>query len=264
MKDVFEHIDRYLDGELTAAELERFEEELQLNPELQDQVKLEKDMRALLSDEDWILANKAAVADSEEGKRFKAYYQSTEADEVKNSIAAVIADRKNNDRRKFIWLSIAASFAVLLASTFVIFKDGGTSDLYAEYINKEELPSMITRNSGGGILDKAQSLFDNENYKEAIKNFENYQSQSEVINPLSYIYLGISYLEVGAYSKAKNQFNLLAKSNTLQSEKANWYLLLTSLKQGNRREAQQILNRILQSESSYHYDKALAIKKALE
>ena len=264
MSDVFDHIDRYLDGDLTPEELLVFNQELQSNTELREQVKLEKDMRALLSDDDWVQTDRGAISNNEEGKKLKTFYQSDEAQSIQNTIQEVIQGNRTKGKRKFIWLSIAASVAVLLTSTFLIFKDSGTSDLYAAYINKEELPSMITRSNGEGVLEKAQLFFEEGNYKKAIENFEDYQKQKDSLNPLSYIYLGISYLEEAEYKKAKEQFALLSKSNTLQSEKADWYLLLTYLKQSNKKEAKRVLDKILQSQNSYNYNKALLIKEQLE
>ena len=264
MSDVFDHIDRYLDGDLTPEELLVFNQELQSNADLQEQVKLEKDMRALLSDDDWVETNRVLIHNSDEGKKLKRYYESDEAQSIQNTIREVIEKNRTGGKRKFIWLSIAASIAVLLTSTFLIFKDGSTSDLYAAYIDKEELPSMITRSNGEGVLEKAQLLYEEGNYKKAIEGFENYQAQKDSLNPLSYIYLGISYLEEAEYRRAKAQFMRLSESNTLQSEKADWYLLLTYLKQGNKKEAKQTLNKILQSERSYNYHKALLIREELE
>ena len=264
MSDVFDHIDKYLDGDLTPEELLIFQQELQSNEELREQLKLEKDMRALLSDDDWVETDSVSIHNSEEGKKLKNFYQSNEAQSMQNTIREVVQENRTGGKRKFIWLSIAASVAVLITSTLLIFKDGGTSDLYAAYINKEELPSMITRSNGEGVLEKAQLLFEEGNYKKAIENFEDYQKQKDSLNPLSYIYLGISYLEEAKYKKAKEQFEMLSKSNTLQSEKADWYLLLTYLKQGNRKEAKLILDKILQSDESYNYNRALLIKDELE
>ena len=128
MSDVFDHIDRYLDGDLTPEELLVFNQELQSNADLQEQVKLEKDMRALLSDDDWVETDSVSIHNSEEGKKLKNFYQSNEAQSIQNTIREVIQENRTGGKRKFIWLSIAASIAVLLTSTFLIFKDGSTSD----------------------------------------------------------------------------------------------------------------------------------------
>ena len=106
------------------------------------------------------------------------------------------------------------------------------------------------------MLENAQLLFEEQKYKEAIKLFTSYHKKEKSIDPLSYIYNGISYMELNKFDKALSQFQLLGSSNTLQAKKANWYKALVFLKQKNKKELITVLQTIVSDSNTYKYQEA--------
>lgn len=266
MSDFLEDIDTYLDGEMTVDEQTAFEARVAADPELAEAVKLQKEMRVVYDDHGWVAGNKK-VLQQENAQQLQSFFRSEEATALKNTIAEVVSENREKPRTSnaFRWIGIAASIAVLIAISTFVFRSNNYDDLYAQYVAVENIPSLVTRGEEKEqLLQEAQLLFDDKKYDEAVGMFEKYQHTSDEVNPLSYIYTGISYIETGKYTQALDQFELLKKSNTLQSKKANWYIAMIYLKQGKARKLKDVLQSILADPTNYKYKEAGELLEAID
>ncbi|WP_109300518.1 tol-pal system YbgF family protein [Aquimarina sp. AU474] len=265
MNDFLLEIEKYLDNEMSVEEKQAFEIKVGNDITLAEELKLQKDMRLVYNEEDWAEGNKEILKNSE-AKQLKSFFKSDETAVLKTSINEVIAEnRLSTSNRRPLFIGIAAAIAVLMTISLFVFKDSSTDKLYAQYIQVDDIPSLITRGEENDkLIENAQLLFEDKKYNEAITIFVKYQSEAESINPLSYIYTGIAYLEVDNFDKAIGQFNSLASSGTLQSKKADWYRAMVYLKQNNRELLLEALQSITADTSNFKYVEAKELIDLIE
>ncbi|GAA4274436.1 hypothetical protein U6A24_15805 [Aquimarina gracilis] len=263
MSDFLEEIDKYLDGAMSSEEKRTFEEKANLDATLAEELKLQRDMRSIYKDEEWIEGDKS-ILKGEEAKELGDFLKSKEAASIKETIKEVIDEnRSNSGGRKFYFVGVAAAIAILLS--IFIFSESKYDKLYAHYVELDNIPSLITRGEQENeLVKKAQLFFEDQKYEEAIQSFSTYQSTNvKSIDPLTYIYTGVSYLEIRDFENALDQFELLEKSNTLHSKKANWYRVLVYLKQGDKEKLRETLKNISSDKNNYNFQKAKELIKKI-
>lgn len=265
MSDFVLEIDKYLSGDMSEIEKQAFEAKISSDPMLAEELKLQKDMRSIYDEQNWFEGDKK-ILKQEETKQLQTFFKSEESEVLKNTIQEVISENKSNSGNRFLpILKIAAVIAVLITISIYLFKEPSYEDLYAEYMHMEEIPSLISRGeSGTKELENAQVLFRDEKYTKAIEIFTQYQANAESINPLSFIYTGVAFLEINEFEKALTQFELLANSNTLQSKKAIWYKAMVFLKQNNEEKLIENLEVIVADKNNYNFDKAQQLLEIIE
>ncbi|WP_027392303.1 tetratricopeptide repeat protein [Aquimarina latercula] len=257
MKDYPIEIDDYLSGNMSTSEKQAFEARLLTDTELSEELKLQQDMQTIYEDQKWVEGNKDALKTTE-ATQLKAFYQSDEAATLKSTINEVISENRSNSQSKTFWfIGIAASIAVLITVSLFVFKETNYDELYASYIHLDEIPSLVTRGEDTNkMLEDAQLLFEEQKYQKATELFTTYHQKEKSIDPLSYIYNGISYVELNKFDEALSQFQLLRDSNTLQAKKANWYKALVYLKQKDKKELIAVLQTIVSDSNAYKYQEA--------
>ncbi|MHA7057879.1 hypothetical protein ACWGOQ_0011705 [Aquimarina sp. M1] len=265
MKDYPIEIDYYLSGAMSTSEKQAFEERLRADTSLAEELKLQKDMRSIYEDQKWEEGDKKALQ-TQEAKQLQSFFESDEAVHLKRTIKEVVSENSSRSPQKAFWfVGIAASIAVLLTVSLFVFKDANYDELYASYINLDEIPSLVTRGENTNVLlEEAQLLFEDKKYQETISSFASYHSVAASIDPLSYIYNGIAYLELNEYNNALAQFELLANSKTLQAKKANWYVALVYLKQKKKRKLKDVLQIIIADRSNYKYQEAQELLEKID
>lgn len=267
MSELLQDIDRYLDNEMSNEEKIAFESKIDSDPELAMDLKLQQDMRSLFGEDDWVEEDKELLK-FPKAKEVTSFLRSDEAVDVKNIITDVISENKSNSNsfsKAYLWMGIAASLLLLFGISQ--FFNTGASDydqLYSQYIDVGSIPSLVTRGENdSALLQEAQLFFEDKDYEKALQSFIKHQKKSEVVNPLSYIYAGISYIELNQFDKALEQFDLLKKTDTLQSKKSDWYTAMVYLKQGEKKKLKQILTSITTNVSNYKYQEAKALLDAM-
>ena len=265
MTDFLKHIDDYLDGRLSQFQKQQFEDELSLNPDLQDALRLEKQMRTLLSDDAWIDPN-FSLLESSKALEMNAFLESEEAHTIRDSIQQIITVKNESNlvSSKIFKFAIAASIAaIFLISLYNT--STNINNLYPEYMELQELPSLVMRGDHNtDVLLESELLFQQGRYEKVITKITDYQNTSNSINPISYIYAGISYLEIGDYTNAMTQFNLLEQSNSLHQKKHLWYKAMIFLKQCDKKQLIKTLQAILQDTTNYKYQEALKLYTVIE
>ena len=112
---------------------------------------------------------------------------------------------------------------------------------------------------------KGVDAYNQHRYTEAIQYFKSYINTFGKKNTEIGLYLSISYLASKQLDKAKEGFqHLLKKGNKSIKKDAEWYLVLTLIKDNNVNEALQLLNKISAKKKHRYRTKAIKLQKQLE
>ena len=248
-------IDDYLNSKLSRENLIAFEKQLFTDHALAEEVKISKNLFALHGTESWCDINVL----NEDGIAYQEYLLSDDAKKIKSAISN--ASKKYNRKsitptKRYRWYSIAASLVLLIAFSYTFTSNQNTPEnLYADYSNLSELPSLTQRSDADKLLSEAEKLFLNEEYIGAVRSLELYNEKYNSQSANTLLYKGMCYLELKQYSKAEQIFNSLQNSDTLDKNKAYWYLALTSLKQEDITSTKKTLQLII-ANSYYNHQKA--------
>lgn len=131
-----------------------------------------------------------------------------------------------------------------------------------EPATKEEIAKAkkMMSNSAKGI-----EAYNNHKYNDAIKYFDNYLNLVGKKNEEISFYLGVSYLAENKLQKAKELFtNLSKKGSKVRKAEAEWYLVLTLLKDNDISGAQKGLNKIVKKRKHRYHEKALSLNQKIE
>ncbi len=216
--ETFEQIERYLLGQMTAAEKQSFEQELAANKEMQDSV----DQVQLL-----ILGVKEGSL-SADLNRFHNELPATPIKQLK-PVRYISLKR---------WLAVASViFILVLGSWFLVFKKSANEKLYATYFQPD--PGLITAMSttDNYVFDRAMVDYKTGKYSEAITAWKGLLQKTPQSDTLNYF--------IGAASLANGNTNeaiVYLKKVTSQQQSyflpdAYWYLGLALLKERKKEEA---------------------------
>ncbi len=176
----------------------------------------------------------------------------------------MLINKKLKKKNKTIFFSlVAASFTLLILSTLFFYQNTDLDALYKQNIALNELPSFVTRDveNSQKKLIKAEKLFKQKNYKEAINNFTQ-EYRSNKTNSNIFIYLAIAYIELSKYEKAENILDTLIKSDLIDAEKGYWYKSLLYIKSKQVDKAKKTLQKIVDN-SLYKKEEAIELLSIL-
>ena len=255
-------IEAYLGGDMTPEEQRQFEEMMAQNPELQKEVRLANEVNHHLNDSTWMGAD--AAKNDPTKQEIENYIKSDEAIALKSKLRQAGANYKktgsNSSSIKYIIGAVAAILIIALISNVLWNRSPNHDTLYAEFYVESDLPSLVKRGSENELLTKAVSLFQSNEYEQAIQFFEQYEKEIQGTDPSVYIYTGFSYLENGNIDEAIQNFDKLLESNSIDKSKALWYKSLAYLKADRIEECKAILSQIIE-DSLFNAQKA---KKLLD
>lgn len=236
-------IEKYLDGELLGDDLNDFELLLQTDKEFADDYFLQKEIRVALTNKD---IHDLREQLNEISKNF----------EVKKQIA-----RK---RKPVLVYSLSAVILVLIISSIFIFDKTYTNyELYEMYYKHYDA-GTITRGEekiSTEIQVRALRAYDNSQYNEAIKLFNQIADTSQCFIPKEY-FTGLSYMELQRFNDAIKHFeNVTLDKQSAFYENAIWYEGLCYLKTNQNQEAIRQFKKLLKSDSFYQKRASEIIEK---
>lgn len=257
MEEQHKNIDKYLDGEMTPDEVMRFEKQMQTDDDLAEEVRMQEDMRSAYSEHVWF-KKPSEYNDDKEVEQLTSFFESEETSELKQTIKESMSDSKETVVNRMPWfIGIAAAVIGLMAIMFIYFPSKSSlKGLYGQYMSINDLPTLITRGEGNYLMAKGQLSFVKGDYSEAISYFERSNKEENDINPIVYIYLGISHLEQNQFELALSEFEKLKNSNALEAARADWYMAMVYLKKEDRTDLLKILERITLNEQNYKFQEA--------
>ena len=218
-------IDRYLDGQLTAGELEVFERMQQEDPSFRELV---RDMKMLVD------GIRSSARDSllEEIRGWESK-QPELTSQPKLSLIRRI--------RKTGWISLAAA-ACLTAFLYLGVFRPTPSERIANSIYRDNydgafqnIVSLTYRSGTNNISDyqKAFAAYDTEDYHQAAELFSAIPQKSDTV----LFYLGNSWLALRKYEQAGNCYQSALATGKFMVDESRWYLALSLLKTGKMDEA---------------------------
>lgn len=254
-------IDNYLKGLLSKDEEHSFLERLESDAEFKEQFKLEAQLFNALDEKSWsFIENENA-----EVKDYKKLLKQDDLQNLKKTLAKTNSEfntiNSKPSRSLFYYLA-AASIVIFFGFQFFFNQNISNQELYNDYVALNDLPSFATRGDDTNNLVKAQNLFENKKYKDALVIFESLENQTENLGALN-IYRGIAQTEIGNYNNAENTFNNLINSNLIDAEKGYWYKALMLVKSDRVEEAKSVLEEII-SKSLYKNTEAKALLEKIK
>jgi hypothetical protein len=234
MQNYLEYIDAYFQRTLEAEEIKRFEKKITEDKEFADEVAFYLSAKQSLK----------AEADREKKEWFR---------QLLEQQAPVINIDQNRTSKK-IWLyRIAAAAAVLIFGFFAWFiffsKSASPQQMADDYINKDLKNLGIKMTSKTDSLQDGLRLYNSGQYDSARAIFETI-SQREPGDYLPKNYAGITYLQLGNYEKALQDFRQF-ENDTLYSNPSVFNQALTLLKRnlpGDKQKARELLQRVVDND----------------
>lgn len=222
MEKDLELIDAYLRGELSGADLARFDEKLRNDVEFQSTFQEVKLIKTAIRQN--LRANALQVLKDRESLIQEEY-----------------STKNRNIMKRY--LSIAASLVLVVSLVYLSFKNdlpeiNGQAiftENYRAYTNLELGTERGTNLGLEGLKQQAYYAYDLGNYAEAASDLtELVKSEKSAAN---YFYLGISNVEIGNSEAAYANFNTVINNFSEYKEQAQWYLALALIKEDKTDEA---------------------------
>jgi tetratricopeptide (TPR) repeat protein len=172
----------------------------------------------------------------------------------------------------------ASNFAHSNAINYTNSRGGGSAedpmlDENAVAMSEEEraeaealrLKNALEQATVAAVLNKGINAYNNHNYTDATKYFEAYMTTADAKDKDEVeFYLAVSYLAEGDAAKAKPMFEKMTKVGTKNRKfDAEWYLVLTLLKDNDVELAQKKLDVIIKKPAHTHKEKALKLQEQI-
>lgn len=215
-----ERIERYILGEMTPSEVEVFEQEMSMDKDLAQEVKLHR----------FIHGNVLSQPEVD----------------FKNKLSTAASNWAANQKPKTRWMqrlmTVAAGIALFAAAWF--FFTNRTSDQQLAFVPYE---MMLNQRAAADTTMQAKNLrmaitsYEDRNYSEAQQYFSALKSDETVYS----FYQGVAALGAEDFDTAKRVFqDILSKSDPLFEEQARFYLALTYGLSGDADKSEQLFNQI--------------------
>jgi len=232
-------IERFLNNRMDQEEIDWFNEEMEINPALTEEVQMQQDIgKAILNGE--TLAFRAQISNlfekEETGKPGK----------IRRSIRIPAAAR----------MAVASLAALIMLGSGLYFYFNRTvspDKLFDTYYQPYE-GLMNVRSSNSQMTDMlvmAMHKYEQQDFESALILFETVLANDRD-NITSKFYSGISYMETGRYGIAQKSFTGIVDHNdNLFIEHAEWYLGLCYIKTGDKDRARSLFKSIADSDGYY-------------
>ena len=229
MEDLQDQIDAYLTGRLEGAGKAAFEQRLQEDLALAEEVSKQRDVLHVLE----------TVEDSKWKARLVKIHEEHQQNQAKSD-GVIVEVRKK--RQLYIGLSIAAAVFMILCLVFLTQQARPPAkSLYASFYTPYPL-SFTDRGEGNEALKaSASQAYLTEDFTGAIEKFRMLRSREPL--PVYDLALAICFLETSVTDSAEILFRSL-REDPLYDEAAQWYWALTLLKQSQVADCRRALESI--------------------
>ncbi|MEK6476868.1 tetratricopeptide repeat protein [Catalinimonas sp. 4WD22] len=242
--DHIDLIDRYCRGSLSEAEKRDFEQKMNQNPGLKEEVEQHADLI----------------------KGMQHHFSSELKSRLKESDQASKGSKGSKSYRRIFLnsLAVAATISLFFVLGYVLMDNASPEALYqTHYQAYPNIVNPVERSASAesSELNNAMRAYEQGDYQEAVTLFE----QAEEPLSTSYeFYLAISYLELANY---QNAVELLKKVEQSEVEAyhypALWYQGMAYLVQKDTENAKQILKQLSESGDNYYSTKASELLQEL-
>lgn len=237
-------IERYITGEMNAAEKEWFEKELETNEQLRKEVILRKKTDEVLKNQDILNLR----------MKLNSIRQKNEVSQPSSSV------KKRPSLRYAAAITILAIMGILSLFTN---RKMSTEEIFDKYHNLYEPVTELRSGQSNVESDFATALeyYNVHDYRNAAIYFSRV-TDKDPGNMHSTLLYGISSFENSNYPEAEKSFvKVIDDSDNLYIDHAHWYLALCYLKTSELENAVGELNYIKKSKSTYAKDAAKILRK---
>ncbi|WP_109300808.1 tol-pal system YbgF family protein [Aquimarina sp. AU474] len=269
----YDQINAYLSGIMNQVDKELFELRIKTDSELRAEVDLHRSLKSTFGKEAWStredMKNGDEILEIKNLRKGELYTGiEVNIQEVSNQYFKNIDSEKNKKWRNYLGI-IAAVLCVLLLTYYFNTANSSVNSLYSDYNDWRELPSLTVQGDPESYLAKAEQLFYEKRYNEAISIFDTElknQPENKINGLVPYIlvYTGVCYLELEDYESALKTFDILLKSNALDRSKGYWYKALVYMKKGDKERTKEQLSLILKDEKNFNLNKAKLLLEKLD
>ena len=221
-----EYIVRYVDDELDADQRQQFEARLQVGPALAAEVALLRELKAALTER--LAPDEGAAALHTRLSALNAEYFKKEAPVRRIPITR--------------WATGIAAAAVLVVATLLLWP----SDNKDVYRRLEDTRMVGITERGGAtdtIMQAAAGYFNRKEFAKALPLLDQ-AVKADSANELALFYRGVAEWHTGAVAPARNDWEKLAKGESLLRYDAAFYLALSYAEEKNIPAARQWLQQI--------------------
>ena len=256
-------IDSYLNNTMSTKEQLLFEEEMDTNPELKEDVLLQKSISETVFNH-----NLSHIEDVSKAEALENIKQTLKTERYQTHIKTIEGASsvymKKKQRKTFLYFGSIAAAVIIFVSVMLFPKQNTLETLYADYSNWDELTSYVEQDESQNPFSKGEVLYKTQKYTEAIPFFETYTAnKNDKLYSAGLLYLGASYFKATNYNKAIDTYNTLIQSDSYDSSKGHWYQLLIYLKQKDKIKVNATIATILKDPNNYKYSTVLEMQKAL-
>lgn len=266
----YQLVEQYLNGELKGQELIDFEEKIASIPQLKEVVNINKELLAHF--------NEGHVVE-ETDPDLEKMYTAKEVEIFKGKLVATLEEHKKQNPiikkeatvKKISWKLIAAAVAASILVVVACFyyynlnSEISSEELFAQHFTQEPL-SLTTKGEGEEIISEIEKSYNNQNFVAAEPLLSSMLDSLSIEHPFWFdlqLSQGISLLKLGKNKEAKDIFNTLRKSDSIDAPKGNWYYILTVLKEGKKEKALEEINTYLKDGGIYKATELKEIRKEL-
>lgn len=243
----YRRIEEYLKKRLSPREEQAFEARLRQDSDLAAEVEWQQEMMEFLrrqADREALKAKLSAIGDK--------YLEPEPSRKTTGAKIFRIGRRP--------WL-VAASVAVLITATMLVFLLTDSRTLYQQYSQHPSLSLTEMSTQTGYDLAAAEQAFNNGDYPVAERELAEYLTQNPS-DTLALLYRGISLLELGRIQPAREIFEAIRNGSSDLKDLGTWYLALSYVKENDRENARQVLEQLPQR--SERYSSARELLKKLQ
>ena len=229
----YDMISRYLDGAMNEEEVKAFEEQMQGDTDLKNEVDLYRDVNETLQMQLHPGENEVALRNTLEGMRSQYFAKEVISERPKGRIISM-------SRTRWVAALAAVFIGIVMLTIWSPWKKEG---LYQQYASIQ-MPGATERGTrGDSILKQATEDFNNKKFAAAIPSFESILKNDPQNSFVNYYY-AIALLENGQTQQSRDQFTQLFNGNSLFRYDAAFYMALSYLKEKDNANCKIWLNEI--------------------
>jgi len=232
-QEIFERVERYINGQMVGEEKAQFEKELNTDKELAEAVREQREIQ--------MAVELGALKENLE--------------EIHREVAPSQKSSKTN------WWAIAAGIAIILTAGVYLFQqDNSQDELFATYSTTDPGLPVPMSSVDHYIFYDAMVDYKAEKYQVAIKKWKGLVRAEPTNDTLNY-YVASAYFNLENYNEAVSYFNKVNQnSDSPLQYKSQWYTVLAWIQLN---QTDKILAVDVNPRSPY-YEKIQEIQKALE
>jgi len=253
-KEFHNKAERYLQGKMSSSEAVEFESLLNENQDLKEEFSILSDMHNHFGGD----TTSIEIPENEYTEKLRSALGNEDSAEIKNKLkkARLEYEKSKGSRTNYFRIAASIVFVLLFGSAIYFFMDSEKSNLYADFYDPSDLPSVISRSNDNSNVSKAIIEFQNKNYMKALELLD-ISTETTTNSDIPFLlYHGMASLETGNLDKALSKFNAVINSNSIDRSKGYWFKALAYLKVGEDESAQLVLREIVANPNYFNHKKA--------